>query len=133
GRKLVEAMDVVGIVEPEFKFDQRDGQYKLMEVNLRSMMWHRLGNLCGVRLQLSQWRNALGLNVVRDKQEINRKVHLVYMKHEILNLISSREYFSIFRKNMWGGDERNFAIFNWRDPLPAMYDCLYLMIRVVRK
>jgi predicted ATP-grasp superfamily ATP-dependent carboligase len=132
GRKLIEAMDVVGIVEPEFKYDSRDRQYKLMEVNLRSMMWHRLGNLCGVRLQLSQWRDAHGLKVDRDNQETEKKIHLVYMKHEILNLLSNRKYFPIFWRNLSGAQERHFAIFNWRDPMPAICDILYLMVRAVR-
>ncbi|SBV32772.1 protein of unknown function [uncultured Sphingopyxis sp.] len=132
GRKLIEAMDVIGIVEPEFKYDSRDGQYKLMEVNLRSMMWHRLGNLCGVRLQLSQWKDALGLNVDRDHQETEKKIHLVYMKHEILNLLSDRKYFPTFWRNLRGAQERHFAIFNWKDPMPAICDIPYLMLAAVR-
>ena len=50
GRALVDKLNTFGICEPEFKYDHRDGQMKLMEVNLRSMMWHRVGYLSGVKL-----------------------------------------------------------------------------------
>ena len=42
GRKLVTEINAFGIIEPEFKFDHRDKTLKLMEVNLRSMMWNRV-------------------------------------------------------------------------------------------
>jgi D-aspartate ligase len=55
GRALLNGMDIKGIAEPEFKYDSRDKKYKLMEINLRSMMWHRVGNLSGVNLQYTQY------------------------------------------------------------------------------
>ena len=64
GRKLLNGMDIKGIAQPEFKYDFRDQKYKLMEINLRSMMWHRVGNLSGVNLQYSQYLDALGEKVV---------------------------------------------------------------------
>ncbi|GAG52433.1 unnamed protein product, partial [marine sediment metagenome] len=42
GRWLVEGANLFGILEPEFKYDYRDGKYKLIEINFRSMMWHRI-------------------------------------------------------------------------------------------
>ena len=41
GQKLLKVMDLKNL-SPEFKFAERDGKYKLMEINLRSMMWHKL-------------------------------------------------------------------------------------------
>lgn len=122
GRALVEGMGLVGIVEPEFKYDARDGKYKLMEVNLRSMMWHRLGNLTGVKLQFSQWLDAHGQSVPTYVQNMNSRVHYVYMKHEIINLLLRRHYLRNFIFNVFGGDVRYFALFDWRDRGPFWSD-----------
>jgi len=60
GRTLLNGMDIKGIAQPEFKYDSRDKKYKLTEINLRSMMWHKMGNLSGVDLHYSQYLDALG-------------------------------------------------------------------------
>lgn len=122
GRKLVEGMDLVGIVEPEFKYDARDDTFKLMEVNLRSMMWHRAGNLSGVNLQFTQWRDAMGEVPSAQTQERQRRIHYIYMKHEIINLLSRWGYWRHFARNVFGGEERHFAVFDWGDPMPAIAD-----------
>ena len=83
GRKLLNGMDIKGIAQPEFKYDFRDKKYKLMEINLRSMMWHRVGNLSGVNLQYSQYLDALGEKVSPQIQTKNKDIHFIYLKHEI--------------------------------------------------
>lgn len=124
GQTLLNGMDLFGIAEPEFKYDHRDGQYKLMEVNLRSMMWHRLGNLSGVKLQLTQWNDAVGLPITQYKQDKENIIHFVYMKHEILNLISRWGYLKFFIKNVFTGNNRYFAVLNTKDIKPFLIDLL---------
>lgn len=130
GRLLVEGMDLHGIVEPEFKYDARDGQFKLMEVNLRSMMWHRLGNRSGIKLQYTQWQDARGLPVEAQEQQRNRRIHFVYMKHEVANLLTRRGYCRHFLHNVFGCDERHFAVFELSDVKPAIWD-LFSYPRVI--
>jgi len=67
GRLLVEALNAFGIVQPEFKYDYRDKSFKLMEVNLRSMMWHRTGSISGVKLHETQYNYAIGKKVNKNK------------------------------------------------------------------
>ncbi|WP_180074660.1 hypothetical protein [Acinetobacter sp. YH12116] len=121
GRTLLDGMNLYGIAEPEFKYDHRDGQYKLMEINLRSMMWHRVGNLSGVKLQFTQWNDALGLPVIKYKQDKEEIIHFVYMKHEILNLIRRKQYLKFFIQNVFFKG-MFFAVFNFRDLAPFIYD-----------
>lgn len=122
GRRLIEGMGLKGIVEPEFKFDARDGSLKLMEINLRSMMWHRVGSLSGVNLPYLQWLDANSEPVPPQKQERSRKIHFVYMKHEWSNVLSRRGYFRHFINNIFGGDERHFALFDMKDVKPFFHD-----------
>ncbi|WP_417656307.1 hypothetical protein [Pseudidiomarina aestuarii] len=126
GRRLLNGMNLWGIAEPEFKYDERDGQYKLMEINLRSMMWHRTGNLSGVKLQYTQWLDAAGIEPPRQQQNRIERIHYIYMKHELLNLISRNNYFKYFKRNIFNCNKCEFAVFNWADLKPFIYDLLSL-------
>ncbi len=109
GRKLVKEMNLFGFCEPEFKYDHRDGQYKLMEVNLRSMMWNEVGARSGVKLHYTQWCYANDLTIPIYVQDQITKVVLFYFKHEILNLFFQKGYRPIFQsiwknnKLIWAG------------------------------
>ncbi len=122
GRTLLNGMDIQGIAQPEFKYDYRDKKYKLMEINLRSMMWHRVGNLSGVNLQYTQYLDALGKKVSPQVQVKNKKIHYLYMKHEIKNLIMRRNYIRTFLRNITESDETHFAIYDKRDIKPFLKD-----------
>ncbi|MEB3793036.1 hypothetical protein [Acinetobacter sp. IK40] len=124
GRKLLNGLNLYGIAEPEFKYDRRDGKYKLMEINLRSMMWHRVGNLSNVKLQYTQWNDANGLPVKKYEQQRTEIIHFVYMKHELLNLISRWGYLKLFIKNVFPNNRRFFAVFNTKDLKPFFIDLL---------
>ncbi|MDA9769657.1 hypothetical protein N9D02_01345 [Emcibacteraceae bacterium] len=126
GEKIINEMDLTGIVEPEFKLDPRDGQYKLMEINLRSMMWHRVGSLSGVNLQHTQWLDALGEKPVKTPQNQKVRFHFLYMRHEIINLLSRKGYFTNFRQNLMHADKKYFAVYNRGDLKPFLIDLLYL-------
>lgn len=127
GAKLLEVMDLKGICEPEFKYDERDGKYKLMEINLRSMMWHRVGNLSGVNIQYSQYLDAVGKSVPRQIQNQEKRVHFVYMKHEILNLLKRKAYWKHFKYNVFGCKSREFAVWDKTDVKPFLFDTIGFM------
>jgi len=127
GEKLLEVMDLKGICEPEFKYDNRDGKYKLMEINLRSMMWHRVGNLSGINIQYSQYLDAIGEEIPKQVQNQEKRVHLVYMKHEILNLIFRKGYWKHFKYNVFGCENREFAVWDKKDIKPFLFDTLGFM------
>lgn len=124
GQKLLNGLNIYGIAEPEFKYDQRDGKYKLMEINLRSMMWHRVGNLSNVKLQLTQWNDANGLPVKCYKQQRQKTIHFIYMKHELLNLISRKGYLKFFIKNVFSKNKCYFAVLDTSDIKPFLIDLL---------
>ena len=124
GRKLLYGMNLIGINEPEFKYDQRDGKYKLMEINLRSTMWHRTGNISGVNLQHTQYLDALGSESPQQKQILNKTLHFVYFKHEIINLLRRKGYWGTFKHNVWGGAKTNYAIFDKTDIKPFVIDSI---------
>lgn len=129
GRALVKALDAYGIIEPEFKYDVRDQKFKLMEVNLRSMMWHCTGKISGVRLHKSMYDYAVGNQPIKDVQNKQSTIHFVYMVHEIGNLIARKGYWKNFKHNVWGGDEKTWAIYERQDIKPFIYS-IYLLSKV---
>jgi D-aspartate ligase len=126
-------MNIKGIAQPEFKYDFRDQKYKLTEINLRSMMWNRVGNLSGVNLQYSQYLDALGKKVTPQPQLKNREIHFIYLKHEIANLLGRRKYFQKFMQNIRDSDETHIAVYDRKDMKPFLRDCVGIAKIIVGK
>lgn len=63
GRRFLESIGFGGLAEVEFKFDPRDGQYKILDVNPRTWGWHTLGKASGMDFPYLLWRQAVGLPV----------------------------------------------------------------------
>ena len=59
GRAIVAAMGIEGFANVEFKQDERDGRYQLMEVNGRPNMSGRLAVRCGVDFPLLTYRHLV--------------------------------------------------------------------------
>ena len=60
GLRLVADLRLTGLVEVEFKRDQRTGQLKVLDVNARSWGWHSLGRPAGADFSYASWRLAMG-------------------------------------------------------------------------
>lgn len=126
-------MDIKGIAQLEFKYDFMDNQYKLMEINLRPIMWHRVGNLSGVNLQYSQYLDALGQEVNYQAQENNKDIHFIYLKHEIINLMRHKQYFQVFMRNIKNSGETHLAVYDKKDLKPFLKDCVDIIMPVIDK
>ncbi|HHX8576199.1 TPA: hypothetical protein ACVO18_004742, partial [Vibrio alginolyticus] len=126
GRRLCESMDSHGILEPEFKYDARDNSFKLMEVNLRSMMWNHVGYCSGVNLHSDLYDYANKIEIKPSKQNTKDVIHWVLMLHEIPNLLNRKGYWKHFKHNVFKGEKRHFAIFSFSDPLPFFASCIIL-------
>ena len=53
------------MAEVEFKFDSRDGKYKILDVNMRPWGWHAIGTRVGVDFAYLLWRLHTGGDVAR--------------------------------------------------------------------
>ncbi len=58
--RFLAALRYSGVVEIEFKYDARDGRYKLLDVNPRVWTWIALGAAAGVDFPFLHWQLALG-------------------------------------------------------------------------
>ena len=60
GLAFLKGIGCHGLSDVEFKLDERDGRFKLMEVNPRLGQWHGLGAAAGVDLPLIAYRDLMG-------------------------------------------------------------------------
>lgn len=70
GWKFLDAVDYRGICGTEFKYDQRDKQYKMIEVNPRPTLWFHLVVASGVELLYQSYLDLAGQRMsVLDQKE----------------------------------------------------------------
>lgn len=69
GRRLLQELHYHGISGVEFKLDERDGRYKLMEINARTtIVSHTLAPYVGVDIPYVAYRDAIGRPITAPRQ-----------------------------------------------------------------
>jgi D-aspartate ligase len=118
---LLRAMGFQGVAEVEFKWDARDGQYKLIEVNPRPWDQHRLGNACGVDLIFAAYCDHAGLPAPRLPNPMPGRKWVAEDTFFLTTLRMlwrrDRRLYSLFSR---ARGKRIYAIWSWRDPLPLI-------------
>ena len=120
--RFLKSLDYTGVAEVEFKYDARERQYKLLDVNGRFWTWCGLGSLAGVDFPYLAWRQAMGLTVepCRAKpgaawMHASRDIVAAWQEMSAGSLTFG-DYLKSFRKPL------AFANFALDDPLPALVE-----------
>ena len=117
---LLEGISYRGVFSAEFKFDERDRAFKLIEINARPWWYVEFASRCGVDVCTMAYRDALGLPVpATDSYQVGRRC-----------------VFAVNDLRGWRGESRNqrslwsflaswlscdSAPFHWNDPKPALH------------
>jgi D-aspartate ligase len=121
-RRLLAAIRYTGVVEIEYKFDARNGRYKLLDINPRLWTWSALGGRAGIDFPYLLWRMMMskevaeqtGRNGVRWMRVSTDSPAAV---HEMLRgRLSLGTYLRSFRTPV------QFALMAADDPLPGLLD-----------
>ncbi len=133
-RKIIEAVKYRGVFSAEFKFDARDGHFKILEVNARPYWYIAHTAAAGVDLAWMSYLDALDLPVPR----ISSYRLGVYGVYEINDARALWRSWSSHRRQdgpvlrPWLMGHR--LLFWWRDPGPAlMLVQAYLRRSLVRR
>jgi len=121
-QRLLAAIGYTGIVEVEYKFDLRDGRFKLLDINPRLWTWSPLGGRAGMDFPYLLWKMLQGEPV--PERTAPAGVRWVRMSTDVpaafqemlrgrLNL---REYLRSLRGPL------QFALVTADDPLPGLMD-----------
>ena len=122
--RLLAEMRFTGVAEVEYKWDSLKKEYRLIEINPRPWDQHRLGQSCGVDLihfaycekaglpQPKTAKGPIGLKWIAEDTFITLAVRLIYRGDSM--------FWTLLRL---ARGKRIYAIWSWRDPLPAIAYC----------
>ncbi|MGA2894929.1 MAG: ATP-grasp domain-containing protein [Xanthobacteraceae bacterium] len=131
--RFLDSLSFSGLVEIEFKYDARDGSYKILDVNARAWTWIGLGAAAGIDFAALQWRLAAGETVVPMAGKsgacwLYLSRDLAASLHEMLaGRLSPLTYLRSLRRSSAA------AVFAWDDPWPAVIDLPLSAVRVAAR
>jgi D-aspartate ligase len=121
-----------GLVELEFKYDARDGRYKLLDVNPRPWTWIALAGAAGVDLPWMQWRLACGQSVAPLRGRAG--VGWTHASRDFASAVQQIFSGALAPSAYWASPPSTaFAAFAPDDPLPGIVDLPVLFARLVKR
>jgi predicted ATP-grasp superfamily ATP-dependent carboligase len=131
--RFLRAIDYYGLVELEYKLDDRDGQYKLLDVNARTWGYHSLGCRAGVDFSYMLYAHQVGLPVPRCKGQSG--IGWVRMTTDIpaalMALLSGDTDLRSYVRSLRNCDVE--AVFSPADPLPGLVEILLVPYLAVKR
>ena len=131
--RFLASLNYSGLVEIEFKYDARDGRYKILDVNARAWTWIALGAAAGIDFAAIQWTLATGGNIAPPTARggVNWRYFprdVIASLHEMAaGRLSPIGYLRSLRQPSAS------AVFAWDDPWPAIVDIPLSAVRVVTR
>jgi D-aspartate ligase len=124
--RFLSHIDYYGLVEIEFKLDERDGHYKLLDVNPRTWGYHSLGPRAGTDFPLLLFRDQLGEAVEPVRAALGVKwVRLsTDLPTALPELVAGRLGWRQYIRSLVSADVE--GLFERDDPLPAFAELALL-------
>jgi len=118
-KRLLGVLEYRGTFSAEFKFDERDGRFKLFEINARPWWYVEFAANCGVDVCSMAYRDALGMPLEATQQyEVGRRG--VFFVHDLRAWKEQRPS----GVSLWAWIQPWFGAdstpFHWNDPAPAI-------------
>lgn len=131
--RFVRAINYHGLVEIEFKRDTRDGQYKLLDVNVRAWGFHSIGSGCGVDFPWLLYADRLGLPIEpsRAKAGAGWLRLLTDLPTAISDMANRSLTMSAYLRSLRA--TRVESVFSWKDPLPFAAELFSLPYMIAKK
>jgi D-aspartate ligase len=131
--QFLRSLNYSGIVELEFKYDDRDDSYKLLDFNARAWTWIGLGASAGIDFPHLLWKTAIG-----DRPEqVRGKTGAAWMHvprdlmagfhHTLAGTLTPSSYLRSLRF------PTTFAAFALDDPLPGILELPVSLYRAATK
>jgi D-aspartate ligase len=132
-KSLLSDIEYRGIFSAEFKRDERDGTFNLIEVNARPWWYVEFAARCGVNVCDLAVRDALGKNVpMISTYDVGRRCVFPYYDLQAVRAEMSAGRLGVLGwARSWLGPYQ--PVFRWSDPLPAMGEVVRLFGARVRK
>lgn len=109
-----------GLAEPEFKLDPRDGRYKLIEINTRSVTQTQLALACGVHVEYLAYQDLIWGNVEPLKTATDGILWIDEINELHYHLSRIRRGLFSFSELVFLNKNRILANAAWDDPFPIV-------------
>jgi predicted ATP-grasp superfamily ATP-dependent carboligase len=125
-KRFLREIDYSGLAELEYKFDERDGQYKLLDVNARTWGYHSLGARAGVDFPYLLYLDQLGHDVpaVRAGTGVSWMRLLTDVPTAVVDISAGRLNLRDYMRSLFTRHEE--AVFSLRDPVPGIVELFLL-------
>ncbi|MFX4228152.1 MAG: hypothetical protein ACFHHU_09800 [Porticoccaceae bacterium] len=136
--QFLQAVGFQGIAGTEFKYDERDRQLKMIEINPRPTLWFGCSHAAGKRIVLSAVADLMGEEPLADNPQ-EPGVEWRYLGKDLATRIYysySGKHFALPPENLsvYGHRlSRVWAVFSWRDPLPVVGEYLNYVRKFLRR
>jgi len=131
GDRFFRALGYRGLGSVEFKKDARTGEYKLIEINPRSVSGQGMTTAAGMDIPYLAYLDIGEVRKVEATESFREHVYFVNERWDLLSFLENRRRGSLTLRSWIGsflGRKVACAWFSWRDPLPA----LCVAARVIR-
>jgi D-aspartate ligase len=131
--RLIRRLRLRGIFSAEFKFDDRDGVWKIIEINARPWWYVGFATNCGVNVSTMAYRDVLDLPLddVRDYTVGARCIYLNEDWHSCRRLHAAGQLTIREWVTSWLRSE--YLVLRWDDPMPGLRHISRSAIESVRR
>jgi len=130
--KLLKAIGYAGIMDLDYRFDKRDGQYKLLDFNPRiGANFRMFENVDGIDVVRALHLDLTGKAVLQSPPAYGRK--LLVESHDLSASLGYLRHGGLTLGAWWQSlkGKKELAWFSWEDPLPASVLYFRLLLRLV--
>ena len=129
--EYLERIGFVGIVKIDYKWDEAEGNFKILEINPRFNLWQLLGAYAGVNLTVIAYRHQMGETVV-PPADYGEDVRLLFFKQDLRSFV-----FEYRKTGEWTlssyvrslAKKTYYRVFVPDDPIPFIVSALGFMRR----
>lgn len=126
--KLLNAAKFTGVCEVEYKFDERDNQYKFLEVNPRTWKWHSIAEKSNSPLLMSLYNYIYKREpIVKNTQDTAGFRHLATDIPTIINMKLKKIKVPKTKNNI------KYAVWDKADLRPAFFEILYFPLFIFKR
>lgn len=132
-KRFLRAMDYYGLVELEFKLDERDGRLKLLDVNARTWGYHTIGSRAGVDFPYLLFADQLAQPVTpcRATPGISWIRLVTDLPTAVVELVGRRLDLRAYVRSLRTSQVE--AVFSRDDPLPGLAELALLPYLAVKR
>jgi D-aspartate ligase len=132
--RFLREMGYYGLAELEFMFDERDGAYKLLDVNARTWGYHSIGPRAGVDFPWLLFADQVGLpaSAPSSGRAGVRWVRLVTdVPTAVVEIVKGRLALRQYLASLWPFHVE--AVFSGEDPLPAIAELALIPYLAIKR